>query len=99
MGEIRKAQANGTATETVAQFLEPTKAIEELYDTDNDPHELNNLASDPEYAKIIRQHRRWLPEKSARPAPGSRSRILIYENGKANWEGSDILPDEPIPEI
>ena len=38
-------------------------------------------------------------QKSAKPAPGSASRILTYENGQANWEGEDIQQGEPIPEI
>jgi hypothetical protein len=40
-----------------------------------------------------------MPPTSAKPAPGSKSRILIYENGQANWEGEDIAPDDPIPEL
>ena len=39
-----------------------------------------------------------LPPTSAKPVPGSASRILIYEDGKANWEGEDIMADDPIPE-
>ena len=46
-----------------------------------------------------KQHRQWLPKHSAPPAPGSKHRILIYKDGKANWEGEDIGKDEPIPEI
>ena len=65
----------------------------------NDPNEWNNLAANPEYANILREHRRWIPKKSVRPAPGSKSRILIYEDGKANWEDEDIHPNDPVPEI
>jgi hypothetical protein len=41
---------------------------------------------------------RWLPETSAPPVPGSRFRVLTYNNGVANWEGEDIAPDEDVPD-
>jgi choline-sulfatase len=72
---------------------------EELYDIESDPHEWKNLAQDPKYAAIQVEHRRFLPKVNAKPAPGSKHRILIYEDGKANWEGSDIGEAEPIPEL
>ena len=72
---------------------------EELYDMRADPNEWHNLAGDPRYAEVIEQHRRWRPKTSAPPAPNSAHRILIYKDGKANWEGKDIDPNEPIPEI
>jgi len=65
----------------------------------NDPNEWTNLAGDPQYADVIREHRRWLPESSKKPAPGSKARVLIYENGVANWEEEDIGADEPVPEL
>ena len=35
----------------------------------------------------------------AAPAPGSAARTLTFTNGIANWEGKDIPPDAPIPEL
>ncbi len=72
---------------------------EELYDMVKDPNEWTNLAGDPEYAKVIAEHRKFIPGENRKPAPNSAARILIYENGKANWQGEDIGPDEPIPEL
>lgn len=72
---------------------------EELYDMKKDPNEWNNLAGDPEYASIIAEHRKFLPESDLPPAPNSAARILIYEDGQANWEGEDIPHEGPIPEI
>lgn len=44
-------------------FFEPTKPVEELYDTDIDPHEVHNLAEKPEYqAELLRlraAHEKW----------------------------------------
>lgn len=45
-------------------FLE--KPLEELYDTENDPWEINNLAGDPAYAEVLNRMRetetRWMRE-------------------------------------
>ena len=35
---------------------------EELYDHTTDPWEWKNLAGDPEYADVIAEHKRWLPD-------------------------------------
>lgn len=73
---------------------------EELYDMKADPNEWANLASDPNFADIIAGHRRWLPEFSRPPAPGSHSRILTRDkSGKVTWEGKQIRATDPIPEI
>jgi len=72
---------------------------EELYDMRKDPNEWHNLAGKPGYEKVIAEHRKWLPKVNAKPAPGSAHRILIWENGVANWQGKDIGPDDPIPEL
>jgi arylsulfatase A-like enzyme len=81
------------------RYIRYADGTQELYDMQKDPNEWTNLASDSSYANVIKEHRSWLPKKNSKPAPGSRSRILIYENGKVNWEGKDIAADDPIPEI
>jgi len=47
-------------------FFAPVKPREELYDCASDPHEIRNLASDPKYAKKLKEFRRaldkWLEE-------------------------------------
>jgi hypothetical protein len=42
----------GTLDATQRRFFEP-KAVEELYDTKADPHEVTNLAADPAYADTL----------------------------------------------
>jgi N-sulfoglucosamine sulfohydrolase len=43
-----------------------TKPVEELYYTENDPWEVNNLAGDPEYEQVLErmreENRRWMAE-------------------------------------
>lgn len=67
MSEIRRVQENGTASPGVAQFLGTEKpSEEELYDTQNDPHEMHNLAKDPKYKEILdrlrQTHLDWVLE-------------------------------------
>jgi arylsulfatase A-like enzyme len=81
------------------RYIEYADGSQELYDMKNDPNEWDNLAGDPQYADIIAQHRRCLPKQNAKPAPGSRHRILVYDNGRVNWEGEDVGPNDPIPEL
>lgn len=81
------------------RYIRYADGSEELYDMRKDPNEFTNLADDPALAEVKAAHRRWLPKVNEKPAPGSRHRILIYEDGKANWEGNDIGADEPIPEL
>lgn len=81
------------------RYIRYANGTEELYDMRNDPNEWNNVAGDPRYAEVVKEHRKWLPETSAQPAPGSRHRILTYENGKAVWEGQPIGSNDPIPEV
>lgn len=50
--QLLAAQEAGTLTEAQkACFIAP-RPREELYDTQEDPHELNNLAGDPEFEKV-----------------------------------------------
>lgn len=71
----------------------------ELYDLKHDPEEWTNLASRPEHAATLKKLARWLPTEDAAPAPGSRHRILTFNNGQPVWEGKAIGADDPIPEV
>ena len=81
------------------RYIHYADGSEEFYDMQQDPAEWKNLIGDPNYAKLIEEHRAWLPTVNEKPAPGSKHRILRYENGQANWEEEDIKNDDPIPEL
>lgn len=55
-GKLNKVQA----------FKWEARIPEELYDLENDPHEINNLADDPKYDKVLAEHRailtKWMKE-------------------------------------
>ncbi|MCB9383634.1 MAG: sulfatase [Bryobacterales bacterium] len=72
---------------------------EELYDMEKDPNEWTNLAGDAKYKAALEEMRQWAPKTSKPPVPNSASRILIYDDGEVNWEGEDVPPGAPIPEL
>ena len=51
-----EAFRNGQCNEVQSRFWLP-KPAEELYDTENDPWEVNNLAGDPAYADVLQRMR------------------------------------------
>ena len=81
------------------RYIRYADGSEELYSLRADPNEFDNLIDDDRHRDVLQQHRNWLPKTSAKPAPGSRECVLIYREGKANWEGADIRPGDPIPEL
>ncbi|MEO0338854.1 MAG: sulfatase [Bacteroidota bacterium] len=74
------------------RYIHYADGSEELYNLKGDPHEWYNLADDPEHQSILGQHRLWLPGKDLPPAPGSKHRILEYQNGIPVWQGDTIKP-------
>ena len=52
----KAAYENGECNKVQSAFWQ-TKPVEELYDTENDPWEVNNLANDPKYNHILNRMR------------------------------------------
>ena len=63
MKEMRRLNAEGKLIATPALFFRESKPVEELFDTETDPHEVVNLANRPEHAETLRRMRtaleRW----------------------------------------
>ncbi len=60
---------------------------QELYNVKEDPHEWNNLASDPQYADVITKLRDSAPTEFADPEPKLNARRdLVVEGETFRWE-------------
>ncbi len=66
MQEMLRMRDEGKLDEVQMQWFRSSKPEEELFDTWNDPHELNNLAWNPAYAEKLTELRgeceRWMEE-------------------------------------
>ena len=49
------------------RYVRYADGTEELYDHKRDPNEWNNLASDKQYGKVLKEHAEWLPQTNAKP--------------------------------
>jgi len=81
------------------RFIQYADRSEELYNIQSDPNEWNNVAAEPRMAKVLSQHRSWIPQ-SQPPAPESRHHVLTRSSkGDVIWEGTAIGSQDPIPEL
>jgi hypothetical protein len=64
--EITRLAAEGELTGPQLHYAGPTRALEELYDTRDDPHQTRNLADSPEHRPILERmraaHRQWMAD-------------------------------------
>lgn len=60
MQELRRAAVAEDLTEPQRFWWLPRKPIEEFYDTEADPHEINNLVDSPEHKRIVNRMRKIL---------------------------------------
>jgi uncharacterized sulfatase len=81
-----------------AVFMARSKPMEELYDTEADPHEIHNLAASAEHRDVLerlrREHRRWmtqivdlglLPEADLRTRFGDTPEYEAVRNERGNY--------------
>lgn len=60
----RQLAGEGKLTGAAARYFAPTKPVEELYDNETDPYQINNLAADPRHRATLERLRaecvRWM---------------------------------------
>jgi N-sulfoglucosamine sulfohydrolase len=90
MVHLLDLQAKGKLNESQARWFASDKPKEELYDTQNDPWEFNNLASDSKYAsklsELRKAHEDWIAEF------GDMGALNEMEMVKAMWNGGENPP-------
>ena len=97
MQELLRLRKEGKLNDIQMQWFRNSKPKEELFDCIADPHELNNLASEPQYKQKLNELSlemdRWL--NSISDTPNLPENQLIQKL----WGGSDSQPTTSIPII
>ncbi|MEQ9209780.1 MAG: sulfatase-like hydrolase/transferase, partial [Pseudomonadales bacterium] len=97
MQELLRLRDADELNEYQAQWFRESKPVEELFDTIADPHELHNIAENPEYKEILdelsQELDRWLAEIGDRPNLPERQLINQL------WQGSEQQPKTSAPEV
>jgi hypothetical protein len=79
-----------------AQWFRDSKEVDELFDTLSDPHELNNLARDPEYADVLIRLKdemdNWLATIDDNPKMSERDLVTKI------WNGASTKPRTEMPQ-
>lgn len=64
--ELHRLADAGELPPEAGWFIADSKPVEELYDCENDPHEVDNLATDPQHRPILERlrktHEQWMLE-------------------------------------
>ena len=97
MQELLRLKDEGKLTDAQAQWFRTSKPEIELFDCENDPHELNNLATDPKYADRVKEMSaemdRWLKEIGDTPNQPERQYI------EKLWSGAETQPKTKNPVV
>ncbi|MGK7395803.1 MAG: sulfatase family protein [Candidatus Cyclobacteriaceae bacterium M3_2C_046] len=97
MKELLRLRDEGKLNEAQSQWFRKNKPAEELFDTQNDPHELKNLANDPEYQDKLKELSaemdRWLTSIGDKPNMPEKQLVLEL------WDGASKQPATSRPEV
>ena len=86
---MRRLHEEGKLTPEQALIMRETRPAEELYDLQNDPYELKNLADDPAHQEVLKELRRELDEWIARTDDHGRNPepAAMYDSDMAVYLG------------
>lgn len=97
MKELLRLRDENKLNDIQMQWFRENKPAEELFDVVNDPHEINNIINDPEYADVLKKLRtemdRWLNE--IHDDPGLTEAELIQKL----WQGEETQPATENPVV
>jgi uncharacterized sulfatase len=87
--EMRRLHKEGSLNAAQALWFAPSKPVEELYDCEKDPHEINNLAGRPEAKAKLEElraaHLQWLKDQpDLGQLPEAELKAKMRPSGK--WE-------------
>jgi len=97
MQELLRLRDQGALTEDQAQWFRASKQVDELFDTEADPHELNNIAQDPAYAEVLESLKTEMDNWLARI--GDDPEISEQNLVRKLWNGSETKPKTASPGI
>ena len=92
---LRDMYAAGELSAKLTEIYFGERPAEELYDVIEDPSQLNNLALDPEYAAVLKQHRELLEQWIAQGDAGIEEESdeeLAYQGREHKW-GTGVNPE------
>ncbi len=75
------------------RYIRYRDGTEELYDHSTDPDENTNLAGNPEFASIVANHKKWLPEEAALPAGEDEWKPDKLDKRIERWIENDSIPE------
>lgn len=81
------------------RFIQYADGSRELYDIIEDPYEWKNLALINDYEPIMNDLKQFIPANIARPAPGSKVRLIEILDDVPYWQGDKIGEDDPVPMV
>ncbi|MDP6448117.1 MAG: sulfatase-like hydrolase/transferase, partial [Pirellulaceae bacterium] len=100
MRDLRRLHDAGKLPPIANRYFARNKPVEELYDTRNDPHELNNLADDPAHRdaliRLREAHLKWVTRTRdlgliAEPLLVAREKTIGHRYGVLRQEDGDDL--------
>ena len=95
MQELYRLRESNQLTDKQKLWFRNKKPIEELFDTKNDPHEVNDLAQNPEYANKLEELRSALSEWMEKVPDLNFQKEEIYL--KKLWpEGKQPVTSDPV---
>jgi N-sulfoglucosamine sulfohydrolase len=97
MPHILKLKNEGKLNAQQMLWFRPTKPQEELFDTQTDPFEMNNLANNPQYAAKLKElktaHENWMQQYKDWGAMAEMDMVKQW------WNGQDTPPKTAEPSI